>query len=269
MSFSNENGYSAASISAIMDAIRVEINEQFKTSYTAQNFVGTNFYKYFYALVQRVQENEVKTAEIFAYLQQYFAITNESIQRPVGTAPGVIEALEREGYIASVKPAADADAGKIFICVDLDDSDPDYAATKLDVCTIIKNSISAGIVSQGTEVESIVLSNGQAFDFKYDLPTETEVLLRLTVTLSDSNQVVVGNPDDTKNKLIENIAARYRLGRDFEPQKYFTTEDAPWSSQVLLEWSDDDGSTWNDTIYEADYDDLFVVLLENITLVEN
>lgn len=268
MSYSNENGYSAASIETIMTDIMGEINTQFGTSYTYETFVGTNFYKYFYALAQRVQKNEVKTSEIFIHLQQYFAITNESIQRPVGTSPGVIQALELAGYIASVKPMIDADAGKIHICVDVDDTDPDYADLKLEICEIIKDSISGGIVSQGTELKTIVLSNGQAFDFKYFLPNLIDVELRLTLTLSENNQNVILSPEEVKEILLENIAEKYRVGKNFEPQTYFTVQDAPWCSQVLLEWSDDAGSTWNDTVFDADYIDKFNVLLENITVIE-
>ena len=38
--------------------------------------IGTNFYKYFYALAQRIQTNEIKTSEIFLKLQDYFKYTN-------------------------------------------------------------------------------------------------------------------------------------------------------------------------------------------------
>lgn len=275
MGFASESGYTAATIEEIMLSIMGGVNDEFGTSYTAETFVGTNFYKFFYALAQRLQENEIKTSEIFNYLQQYFAVTNERIQRPVATNPGLIEAFEAyesllfpDGLVASVKPMIEADAGKVNICVQVDDSDPDYDDMKLEIGTIIKNSVVAGAVTYGSEVQNIVLSNGQAFDFKYHLPDSEDVLLRLTTTLSDNNQVVIGDPDDVKQLLIANIAARYRLGRDFEPQKYFTTQDAPWTSQVLLEWSDDAGANWHDEIFEASYDDLFNVLLENITLVE-
>lgn len=268
MGFSSENGYVPASIDAIISAIRVEINTQFGTAYTAESFVGTNHYKYYYSLAQRLQENEVKTSEIFLYLQQYFDVINARIQRPVGTAPGIIEALANEGYIASVKPSIEAEAGEIFICVDTDETDDEYAATKLEICTIIKDSVSAGIVSQGAQVETIVLTNGQAFDFKFALPDRITVLLRLTTTLSENNQVVIDAPEDVKLALLANITARYRLGKNFEPQTYFNTEDAPWTSDVLLEWSDDDGETWNSTVFDAEFDELFDIDLEDITLVE-
>lgn len=287
MGFSLDEGYTPLTIEQMLitdsESVMNNINVQFGTSYTAETFVGTNFYKYFYALIQRLQQSEVKTSEIFLKLQDYFAITNERISRPVVTSPGLIEALENfesdlapEGYIASVKPMIEADAGKVHICVDVDDSDPDYADIKTEICEIIKNSVVAGAVTQGTETETIVLSNGQSFDFKYALPNRIPVGLRLTTNLSVNNQFAIETPEAQKQKIIDNIEDKYRLGRNFEPQRYFTTVDAPWASDVLLEWTDDvtDGEldvtpTWHDEVYEAEFDDLFEISLALISVVEN
>jgi hypothetical protein len=388
MGYSQENGYVPTDIDTIMASLMANINTQFELdpAYTMETFEGTAFYKYFYALAQRMQESEVKTSEIFIKLQQYIDVINERISRPVVTNPGLIEKLEDVGYVASVKPMIDADAGKIHICIDADDgvhalgeveitsfanlvsgtddvvtigataftaqagaatpgtgtfqaatsnaatatslaaqinahatagalvkaravgaivklraihggtagnialsyTDNDtnvgatvsgatltggtnsatYAATKLTLCTLISNSTAAGGVTQGTESEAIVLSNGQSFDFKYNLPDKIGVLLRLTITLSENNQVVVGDPDEVKLLLLENINDKYRLGRNFEPQRYFSVVDAPWASQVLLEYSFDDGDTWETDIYEAEYNELFDIQLEDIELVE-
>ena len=389
MGFASESGYTPASIVAIMTDIMEQANTQFGTSYTYETFVGTNLYKYMYTAAQRLQANEIKTSEIFTYLQQYFDVINARIQRPVATPPGLIEAFEAEGYVASVKPIVEADAGKSYVCVDVEDDhargevtitsyanlvsgtddaitvgatvftaqtgaatpgtgtfqaatsndataqslcdqindhatagalveatvngavvllrakargtggnsivltytdndsnvgatvtgsgtlaggfaaedDADYDDLRLDIATILKNSVAHGIVHMGNEIESIVLSNGQAFDYKFTLPDRQRTYLRLTLTLSDNNQLVIDAPDTVKNNLLENIAGKYRLGRDFEPQRYFTTADAPWTSQVLLEWSDN-GSDWHDEIFEAEFDDLFEIDLEDITLVE-
>jgi hypothetical protein len=269
MPFSQDEGYVPVAIADILDAIRGYLNTQFGTTYTAESFVGTNFYKYFYALAQRMAENETKTSEIFLKLQEYIDITNERISRPVATNPGIIEKLETEGYTASVKPMIDADAGKINICVDVDDAAPTYAATKLDICTIIKDSTAAGCVTQGAEVEAIVLSNGQSFDFKYHLPDRKTTLLRLTTVLSENNQLVIGDPDTTKANLLANIAANYRLGKNFEPQRYFGVVDAPWASSVLLEWSINAGADYFSTVYDANFDDLFECALADVTLVES
>lgn len=273
MSWSQDTGYTPATIEVILESLMDELNDVFELDppYTVETFAGTNYYKFLYLAAQRLQENEVKTSEILLKLQEYFDITNESIQRPVATNPGLIEALEREGYTASVKPTIDADAGKVYICLDLDDGDADYATDKAAVAEIIKDSVAAGIVSQGTESTAIVLSNGQSFDFKFNLPDlvgSGDPLLRLTLTLSENNQVVVGDPDEVKALLVANIAARYKLGKNFEPQRYFSQSDAPWTSQVLLEYSLNGGGAWASTVYNADYDEKFDIKLANVSLVE-
>lgn len=275
MSYSQENGYIPTDIETIMGEIMDGINTQFGTTYTMETFVGTNFYKYFYALAQRYQANEVKTSEIFQKLQGYFTVTNAKISRPVVTAPGLVEKLETEGWIASLKPMIEADAGKINCCVDVDDEDDDYEDFKDEICEIIKDSTAIGCVTLGAESETIVLSNGQAFDYKFHLPERIPVWLRLTITISENNQIAIGDPDATKELLLANIAADYRLGKNFAPQRYFGVNDAEWASVVLLEWTDDvtDGEldvspVWNSTVFDADFDQLFTIDLSMVTLVE-
>ncbi len=147
-------------------------------------------------------------------------------------------------------------------------TDSTYAAKKLAINTIIKDSIAAGIMTQGTESSTIVLTNGQSFDFKFNVPNRRTTLLRLTTVLSENNQVVIDSTDDIKATLLANIAARYALGRNFEPQRYFGLVDAPWASSTLLEYSIDAGASYQSTVYDAAYDDLFEVTLGNISVVE-
>lgn len=282
MGYAQDTGYTPQSIESILEAFRLNVNASFNTAYTPENFVGTNHYKYFYAAAQLYQNNEIKTSEIFAKLQQYFTIMNARISRPVNTPPGIIEKMGAEGYVASVKPMIDADAGKISICVDTDEDADDYADVKEEICTLISQITVLGAVTQGTESENIVLSNGQSFAFKYFLPNRIKIGLRLTITLSENNQNVIAGPDVTKTRLIVNIAARYALGKNFEPQKYFEIDpDAPWAQSVLLEWTDDltetspgvweidMGATWHDEVYDADFDELFEPDLTLVLLVES
>jgi hypothetical protein len=396
MGYAQDSGYTPTDITTIMNSIMLNINAQFGTTYTTDSFLGTNFYKYFYALAQKYQENEIKTSEIFLNLQGYFDQTNAKIDRPVTTAPGIVERLLNAGWVASVKPMISADAGKISICVDAPEGDhatgnatitsyanlvsgtadtivvgattftaqagavtlggatfqaatsnnataaslaaqinahatagalvsakalgavvyittllggtsgnsivlayhdngtstvgatvsgatltggtanPAYAAAKLAINTLISQITAAGCVTQGTQSTNIVLSNGQSFTFKFYLPTRIQVWLRLTNTLSENNEVLVGSPDDVKAKLLANIQARYRLGRDFEPQRYYSATDAPWVSQTLLEWTSDvtngvldPSPTWHSTVYMAAFNELFDYSLARITLVEN
>lgn len=390
MSFASDTGYLPLSIEAMMDFVRENVNTKFDTTYTAETFLGTNLYKYFYALIQRLQQNEIKTSEIFLRLQEYFNITNEKIQRPNTTHPGIYDYFKDRGYFISTKPPADENAGKAFICVDVEDNhargtiqidnygnlvsgtedtitideteftaqgstvtpgDPtfqaatsneataqslvsqinshehtseivdawvvgsivyvrakeggtsgnsialdytdndsnegatisdatllggralesgeqDYDVTRLEICNLVKNCVIAGIVSQGTEIEEITLSNGQSFEFKFNLPNKIPVLLRLTITLSENNEFTILSPDEVKQKLYDNISAKYRLGKNFEPQRYFSVIDVPWAAEVLLEWSDDNGSNWHDEVYDAEYDEVFTFELNDITIVE-
>lgn len=390
MSFSSGAGYIPTPIDDMMDVIRQNINTQFSTSYTVDTFLGTNFYKYFYALIQKLQENEVKTSEIFLRMQEYFNITNELIQRPNTTHPGIYDYFHSKGYFVSTKPPEDADAGKAFICVDLEDNhsrgkvtitnfanlvsgtddsvtigatvftaqagsatlgtgtfqsvtsnsvtavslaaqinahatagalvealaigavvwiralaggsagnsialaytdhdsnvgatvsgatltggraletgEQDYDVVKMLVAAIVKDCVVAGVISQGSEVETLTLTNNQSFDFKFNLPRKIPILLRLTTTLSENNQFSIGSPDDTKLLLFNNINARYRLGKNFEPQRYFSVVDAPWAAMVELEWSSDNGSNYFDTIFDAEYDEIFTFELTDIEIVE-
>ncbi len=254
MGFALDEGYVPDTVEDLMALVMANVNTQFGTTYDFPSFVGTNFYKYFYALIQLLQENEVKTSEIFLKLQQYFIITNENIIRPVVTPPGLLEVLLDAGYTASVKPMIEDDAGLCSVCVDTDSDADDYDDVKLAINTILKDSVVAGVVTQGDQTNTIVLSNGQPFDFKFFLPDPTPVLLKLTLVVSDNNQFAIDDAVDIKLKLVEQVEARYRLGLDFEPQKYFSITDAPWASSVVLQY--DIGGGYVSTIFEAEFDDL-------------
>lgn len=269
MSFTEESGYLPSTIEELMEIVRANVNAQFGTSFVKENFIGTNFYKFFYAVIQELQANEVRTAEIFQKMQEYFFVTNEMIQRPNTTHPGIFDYFGSKGYFVSTKPPIDADAGKLYICVDLDSGDPNYAAIKLAVNQLVKDCAVGGVVTQGTEASTIVLANGQSMVFKYNLPDEVPVKLRLTVTQSENNLFTVGAPSDVAQKLYDNIVAKYRLGKNFEPQRYFSVIDAPWAESVLLEYSLDAGATWSSDVYDSDYDEVFTFELADISVVED
>lgn len=392
MSFAEESGYIPSTIPALMAVVRENINTQFGTSYTAETFLGTNFYKYFYAMIQRLQENEVKTSEIFLRMQEYFDITNEEIQRPKTTHPGIFDVFEAAGYLVSTKPPIDADAGKLYICVDVTDNhargeivvtsyanlvdgtddtitvgataftaqvgsatlgtatfqaatsnaatatslaaqinahatagalvlarvlddgvtveiraltggtggnaialayaqlgagtgatvsgatltggaaliddEDDYDDVRLEICEMIKDCVVGGVITQGPEVEAITLSNGQEFNFKYTLPDRIPVLLKLTITQSENNLFTVGDPDDSKATLLAAITEKYKLGKNFEPQRYFSIVDAPWAAEILLEYSIDNGGNWDTEVFESEFDELFTFDLADIEIVE-
>lgn len=269
MSFSQENGYTPVSFNTLMAQLREGINTQFGTTYDEETFVGTNWYKFAYTLIQKVQQNEIKASEIFLKLQEYIALTNESISRSVITFNGLIDVFKREGFLISVKPPLEADAGKVNICADVDETDPSYAATKLKICELIRDNVAAGMVTFGSESETLPIGNTQSFDFKYHLPDRIPVKLRLTLTLSNNNDVFIESPQTVRQILFSNINSRYQLGKDFEPKRYFAQTDAPWTSDILLEWSTDDGENWSEDVFVAEFDELYTFELEDITVIED
>jgi hypothetical protein len=267
MSFSSDNGYTALTIDQIIELIIEGINEQFGTSYTSETFLGTNFYKFYYTLAQKIQQNEIKMSEIFLKLQDYFDTTNETILEPHVTANGIVAVFNEAGYIASVDAPTVSNKGTVSICVDVDETADDYATNKLEICEIIKENVAAGILTTGDQTESLTLTNGQSFDFSFHLPDRQEKYLKLTLTVSRNNQFVIDDIDTVKDKLLTNIASRYSLGKDFEPKKYYTMVDAPYCSDILLEYSDD-GITYTSDIHESLFDDLFEFALDRISIVE-
>lgn len=267
MSFAKDSGYFPNTVAQLMDIVRINVNEQFGTTYETDTFLGTNFYKYFYALIQRLQQNEVKTSEIFLRMQEYFALTNETIERPNTTHPGIVDYFKKAGFMASTKKPIDADAGKLFICVDTDETADNYAAVKLAICKLVKDCCVGGVVSQGSQVSAITLPNLQSFDFKFNLPDRQPILLKLTINLSENNEFTIEPDDDVAEKLFDNIAAKYRLGLDFEPQRYFSVIDAPWAAEVLLEYSTNNGSSYTSNVFAAAYDDLFTFDVSDIEVI--
>lgn len=119
MSYASETGYVPMSFDEIMDYIREGVNDTIGTTYDADSFVGTNFYKFFYVLAQRVQEGEIKTAEIFAKVQDYFNAFDQTILQPKISASGLIDTLRNAGYAATIQPPDEWNAGKLNICVDV------------------------------------------------------------------------------------------------------------------------------------------------------
>lgn len=390
MSFAQDSGYLPVPLNTIIGSIRENLNTQFKTTYTEATFLGTNWYKFAYALAQKIQQGEVKASEIFLKTQEYFALTNEAIQRPSVSFPGLFEAFQSHDYVASVKPPAEEDAGKIFICVDVADAiagkaatgtitisdfaalvsgtddtitvgataftaqagsatpgdatfqadgsndataeslatqinghatagalvtavaegnvvyltanersadgnsialdytdndtnegaevsgetleggidiHEDYAGVKLEIATLIKDFVAAGLVTEGTEEEEITISNGQEFTFAYNLPNRIPVLLKLSLTKSSNSLMAVPSDEEIRQVVFDHINARYRLGWNFEPQRYFNLSDAEWSSDCLLEYSVDGGDSWESNVYVAEYVDVFTFGLEDIQVV--
>lgn len=265
MSYAQDTGYTPRTVEEILEEWREEINDQFDTTYDAQTFVGSKHYQYFYRAAQMVQRGEVKTSQIFQKLQDYIATTNDRIQRPTTTYPGLVEALEDAGYSASIKPPAYEDRGTVSICIDVDDTDPDYPAIKQELLELISTFIAGGMVFMGTETGDVVISNGQNFPFAYFLPTKRRTYMRVTLKKSDNSNVEI--PDDVTLRTLvrDNVLARYQLGWDFEPERYLTQAEVLWASDLKIEYSFNLFG-WDVDVYQASFDELLQVALGDIQI---
>lgn len=280
MSFAQDNGYTPTTFTALMDLIMGGINAQFGTGYTTETFVGTNWYKFSYPFVQRVQQGEITTSEVFAALARFIEESNEAIQRPSVSGPGIIDSFESQGFIVSTKDNVDSDAGKLFLAVDVDQTSGSYSTVKGNILSLLSQFVVGPLVSQGSETGPVTLSNGQTFTYRYSLPNRIPVLLRLTGIKSPNTTAQI--PDDIviREKIFTNILGvkdadgnytqtpRYRLGWNFEPQRYFNiTDDAPWAESLILEYSSNSGSSWVSNVFVASYLDLFTFGLADIAVV--
>lgn len=267
MSFAQDNGYIPRTFEEIMNAIRLQVNDKFSTSYTEQTFIGTSWYKYLYGPVQEVQKGEIKTAEVFQKLQQFIALTNEEIQRPSVSYPGLVDSFDSKGFVSSIKKPELIDAGTISICVNVDHEAADYATKKLQINTNIKEFVAAGMISTGDQISAIVIENGQTFDFAFHLPDKQAIKLRMTAVKSENNLLTIPNDTQIRQTIFNNINSRYRLGWNFEPQRYYNLTDAPWAQSVLLEYSTNDGATWASVVHDAAFTDLFTFALGDIQVL--
>lgn len=267
MSYEQENGYIPRSFEDIMDELRLGVNDKFNTNYDEDNFVGTGWYRFLYPIAQRIQNNEAKTSEIFTKLAEYIVQKNIKINRPSVSLNGIVDAYKNNGYIASVQPTDETNLGEVHIAIDLEEDDPDFDAKKLEICTLMKDYTVAGTVSFGPQSETITLSNGQAFQYKFYLADKNPIQFR--ITLADSLNTSIAVPDDEtiRQSFYDNFHARYRMGWNIEPQKYYNQGDALWAASVLVEYSLDEGDNWFSTVHTSEFDELWTLALEDIDVI--
>lgn len=261
------NGYRPQTFDEIKADMLAEINTQFGTSYDETTIIGTDHYKFFYGGIQLVMKAQNVTAEIVTKMTDYIRTANEKINLPKSTIDGFTQGLLRPvsegglGLISTIKNITDeAEAGQMFLVVDVDDEAEDYEDTKQAIIDKMAAWLTAGLYYNGTETGTKIALNGQTFTYKYALPTEVEILVRITATTSANALTPILNENQIRDKFNTNFTALYRLGLDFEPEKYLEiARDLPFASDILLEYSEDDGSTWDDQPRSMAYNEKIVI----------
>ena len=256
MSFLVTNGYSPRSYETILaDCVEV-VNQEFGTSYTSQTFVGTNLWKYLYATIQGMMTIENNISELGVKLQDYIRTQNEELIIHRSSVDGIMQAIKDElNLISSIKPVeSSADAGEIYLAVDIDNEGADYANKKQKILNVMHKYLTAGLHYNGTETGTVTATNGQVFNYAYELPTEQALKIKIQVRVSENNNIFVETTNNIKEKFLENFSNLYRLGFDFEPQQYLNiSRDLPFASEITTQYSTNGGSSWATEVLESDY----------------
>ena len=263
MSYTVTNGYSPRSYETILAECVAVVNEQFGTSYTSQSFVGTNLWKFLYTTIQGLMTVENNIAELGVKLQDYIRTQNEELIIPRSSPDGIMQIIQDElGLISSIKPIEQyQDAGYIYLAVDVDNTAEDYAEIKQQILNVLHQNMGAGLFYEGTETGTVTATNGQQFNYAYELPSEKPLYIKIRVTVSENTTLFVETPTEIKRKFLENFNSKYRLGYNFEPQTYLCKDDLPFAGAISIEYSED-GTNYNSIILESAYN-------EKITISEN
>lgn len=268
MPYSNSQGYVPRTATEIMEALRLNMNDVLGTDYTTSEFSGTNFYKVVYPVMQEIMATENNLSIIFSKLVDFIDKTNESINAPSVVRDMLIKKINEIGVNCSLKQITKEEAGNLYLCCDISEGQSDYNYLADQIADILLKNTAGGIYTNGTQEVSKLLDNGQVEVFKFYLPTKTAIKCRLTLRISRNNSYYIPTDDEAKEILLNNLSELYYLGEDFEPEKYAEIErDFPCCSEVILEYSLDNGASYITDVAQLDFNVKYTVAEEDITIV--
>lgn len=275
MPFNVINGYSKQSFNELLAVLTSAINDQFGTNYTVESIIGSNHFKSFYGGLQLVMETENKINDLQVKIVDYIRTVNDSISAPISSADGTIRYFKDNlGLDVALRPITDVSlAGKPAIAVDIDPTTADFNSRKQQIFDALRISQTEGLYwyNPSTEPanneyrgESSAL-NGQAFPFAFFTPVATPLYVRITITRSRDNLAYQLNTAQIEQIFRDNFAKQYKIGRDFEGERYLSICDVESAADVKVEWSTDN-STWTEGVREMSFDSK--ITIAGITVVE-
>lgn len=276
MSFSVVNGYDKRTWDDLLLVLTNAINAQFSTDFTTDTIIGSNHFKFFYGGLQLVMETENKIGELGVKIADYIRTTNESISQPISSADGTVDYFKDTlGFDVSLKSIESiADAGKPVLCVDVDPARTDFASVKQQIFDAIHHSQTEGLfwydsssLPASNEYRGFASGlNGQSFKYCFFTPTIVTTKVKITVTRSRSSLAYQLNATEIAELFETNFASMYKLGNDFEGEKYLNTASIDSASNVKVESSINGGSTWQEGVRQMTYNQKIV--LDTIEVVE-
>lgn len=264
MPYNSKKGYVPLTFDEWMfNQFMPKINQRYKTSYTAETFVGTQWYDILYPLIQGLMEGDAEFADVWVKLTEFFDQVNARINNPACVPDGIIEEFERMGIVASLRPVTASTAGKIGVCIFADTSSQEMQAK---IAQVMTECVAGGIWPDGDKSAPAVLNNGQTITWRWCEPTEQELDLRMRVYYTNSQGRSLPTADEIAQDLREKIGQRYRYGTSFVPeQMYQTAIDAPYAVKLKLEWSVNNGDTWSSDIRTTPFNEKLI--FDNISVL--
>ena len=262
MSYTITNGYSPRDYETILAECVEIVNQEFNTNYTTQSFVGTNLWKFLYTTIQGLMTVENNIAELGVKLQDYIRTQNEELIIPRSSPDGIMQIIKDElGLVSSIKPVdLAANAGLIYLAVDVDNQSEDYADRKQQIFNLLHENMGAGLFYQGTETGSVTASNGQSFNYAFELPDNIPLKVNIEIRVSDNTTLFIETPAKIKEKFMANFAELYKLGYDFEPQIFLCRDrDLPFASEIEISYSEDGGLNYTTDIRQCAYNEKITI----------
>ncbi|CAH1521254.1 Whole genome shotgun sequence [Vibrio owensii] len=259
MKWDSETGVQPDSFETIMEAyFNAFKNADPKFESLAYNtFVASDEYKVFYASVQVDMGIENVIAMLFIKMSEFIQSENLKINNPTTTPNALMEGLENNfGFKSSVKPMIEEESGKMHVAIDYTpEPDLNYQIAKyMEQSAVVGSTYMVGDIAQ-----DIVLRKGGIETYRWVQKTEQPLLFKLTIIKSRNSTAIVDNQDEIVSKFMANFEAFFWVGMDLEPEKYFEiNRDAPYASDILTEYSFDDGENWSSEPYKTPYNIKFI-----------
>ena len=231
-------------------------------------------YEIAYANAQRDNQNAVIMQQGLQLTLDSISEINESIKRPAVLHSRVAErfaeeinAVTGEPYVATIRVADLATKGIVAICVDYTPA----ATENTQIANLIVNEmLPAGQFMEGTESESVVISNGQSVLAQWKPPVNHDIDFKITLTVDANSSHPVDTAEVIAERFLENFNAQNPMGQDITPDTYYQiVRDAPWASEIVTTYDIDTSGTYVGTITPSNFDDKYLATLDpiNVTIV--
>lgn len=249
-------------------------NETLGTSYDSNTIQGTNIWKIFYPLLQKCIAQQTEFAQIYEKYKDYIELIRERVLIPKNNYVGIILNFADELKVdASIEPAKEETAGQLKICVDQENpntGNSDDIPTDEQIGSFLAKYTAAGLWFPniaGAKSFTKVLPNGAGnYIYRWVLPTEHVMNVNISYKVSRNNNLVIPDNNAIKQAFIGKFHKMYLLGQDFEPERFWNTQDMPYASDINLTYQIDGGS-FTAEIFESQYNEKLKLGTVEITVI--